>query len=170
MKNTITYLQLNNQLKKMIGKPLWATLVGGCTGSILGLRFGKKLKKARPTPNPHLSRIVRYYNGEFSMMIFCAWRVERDSKIICGTGDCNERGELTVEGIRILHGKRVRSVHVGKIPDLCIDFDAGYKLRLFCDTKTSNKKSYHKWYFVIMKLEKIVYSANENGKVYQEAL
>jgi hypothetical protein len=73
-----------------------------------------------------------------------------------------------VEGLKVLHNKRVRSVHVGKIPDLCIDFDGGLKLRLFCDTGTRGKKLYDVWYFLIMRLEKTVYSARQNGKFYQE--
>lgn len=170
MTNTITYSKLNNQFKKIISKPLWATVAGAGTGSILGLRFGKKIKKARPSNNPHLSRSVRYYDGEFSMLIWCAWRVEKDSNIICGSMDSNESGGLMVEGIKVLHNKRVRAIHIGKIPDLCIYFVGGLKLRLFCDTGTRGKKSNDDWYFIIMRLEKTVYSASQNGKFYQETL
>jgi len=170
MVNVMTHSKFNIQLKKLIGKPLWATVAGVGTGSILGLKFGKKIKKARPSNNPHLSRSARYYDGEFGMMVYCAWRVEKDSNIVCGSMDSNESGGLMVEGIKVLHNKRVRAIHIGKIPDLCIDFDGGLKLRLFCDTGTRGKKSDDVWYFIIMRLEKTVYSASQNGKFYQETL
>ena len=170
MKQIITYSQLNEQFDKLVGKPLWAIVAGEGTGSILNLYLGEKLKRTNPLRNPHLSEDVRKNDSEFGIMIYCSWRVENCSEVICGSGESDEDVGFMLEGLEILQNKTVQSVHLDKILDLCICFEDNLKLKLFRDVGSKDKDVEDDLYFIIITKKEVAYSVSENGKIYEDII
>lgn len=121
-------------LREIEGKSCWGIAAGANTGSVLNLHFGAKLPRRRPIPNPKLCPDLRRYDGELSILVDCAWRIETPKRVLCGWLECDGR----VNPLEIGVEKLVHRVVTGTechLPscDLAFSFDNGMTLRLFCD-------------------------------------
>lgn len=117
----------------LTGKPCWGVSAGRGTGSRFVLDLGATVRRAHPVRNPHLMKKQQEYQGELSLFVVCAWRLDSATRVICGWKDSNAPDGAMTRGLRALVGRTVESVLVYKPGyDLVIDF-RGYSLEIFCD-------------------------------------
>lgn len=125
---------LAESLEGLIGVPCWSVVAGRGAGSVIALDLGKKLLRRKPLRNPKLTQEQRTYEGEYQMMIYCAWRLDSPDRVICGSGDSNEEGEAMIEGLMRLIGSNITAVRlVDPALDLVVEFDQSLQLKVFCD-------------------------------------
>lgn len=164
MKGEMTLQELEFQVSKIIGEPLWAATAGKGTGSNVLLKFGKKIEKKSPSQNPNISEDAGKYNGEFDFMIYCPWRIENNLRIISGSSDSNEPDAAMLKGLDTLINKKVKSIKVDPFMDLFITFEDDSVFRTICDISLGE----YDRYFMIVTNEQIAYCVNENGEIYHE--
>ncbi len=126
--------EYTNELRGLIGKPCWAFYAGPSTASAVDLHFGKKIPRAIPLLNPHLSEQERFYDGEISLFFECAWRLDSEGEVICGSTDSSENDGPMQRGLGLIVGRAVKSVKA-ELPacDLTVRFDGDIVLKVFCD-------------------------------------
>lgn len=130
---------MNNYLDLLRGKSCWSIIAG--VGSILELGFGDKKKRKQPLKNATLTDEQGHFAPEFSLLIYCAWRLSRYETIMCGWRDSDEFNTNTKIGFDLLKNKKVTDVKlVGDFFDLNIYFEDGIVMQLFCD-QTNNYDS-----------------------------
>jgi hypothetical protein len=121
-------------LKRLVGKECWGVIAGPGTGSTVHLSFGDRIPRIRPVRNEMLREDERRYEGELDLFIECAWRLERDAGVLCGSGDDGSNDGPMVQGLSHVITRVVTGTEVGEpVPDLIIQFDQGLCLRVFCD-------------------------------------
>jgi len=102
---------------------------------MVSMSFGEKILREAPIPNPHLSGDARQFEAEYSLFLeHCAWRIENQTQIICGSTDDNSNDGPMVMGLRILIGRQVEAIELSPVScDLLMSFSSGVILRVFCD-------------------------------------
>ncbi|MCB2410058.1 hypothetical protein [Hymenobacter lucidus] len=104
---------------RMIGAQAWRSRAGSGTGSIFTLEFGP------PLPGNAIQ-------GEFSLMVYCAWRV-----VALGSGLLfswhDDPDEVLAPGLATLEGLVVTSVDVSEWHDLKLGFADGRQLQVMND-------------------------------------
>ena len=125
---------LASEIQRFTGRRCWSFYVGESTGSALVLDFEPKVSRRIPLLNPRLSEEERYYRGEFSIYIECAWRLDSDTQVVCGSGDSPAEGESMSRGLTRILRRSVESMTVAKPAwDLTVRFGDGLTLTAFCD-------------------------------------
>src|SRR5579863_4372902 len=122
-----------NDLRRLEGLHCWGITAGEGTGSHVSLDFGKKVERAKPLRNRHLTEAVRKFTGEFGIFVQgCAWRLDAD-KMICSSKTPNTNDGPMALGLRTLLDQRVVNAAT-TLPeyDLLIEFSTGTRLCLFC--------------------------------------
>ena len=140
MKKTLQR-DLSAALSEVVGRPCWEFVAGKGTGSNFTMDFGRKLKRARPLTNPHLSDAAKRYVGEYVLYVTCPWRLQTRSTTVTSWADArkNRRGVqnnlgLMLAGLAQLKGARVSHVALrGPALDLRVTFDNGLSLVVFSD-------------------------------------
>lgn len=118
----------------LVGKICWGIASGANTGSVLDIAFGKKILRQHPVPNPALSEELRLYQGEISIFIECAWRLDATDRIICGWGEDFSEGGPLARGLHLILDQTVERVCIDQPSfDLVLDFSNALSLRVFCD-------------------------------------
>lgn len=98
------------------------------------LDLGGEVPRSEPISNPTLSDRQRRFEGEYCVFIQCAWRIELDDEVVCGSGDDTSPGGPMATAARMMLNRRVVQVDVsGPAFDLTLGFDGGLVLKLFCD-------------------------------------
>jgi hypothetical protein len=139
MKRIITTSEFSDKLHHLIGKSIWATLAGGCAGTVVSIYFGAKLLRNRMCDNPMLSEEERRYEGEYTLMLYCPWRiVHGKDQIICGSGDADAEGMLITDNLDFVHDSPVEDVEVNSYLDLTISFRNGAQIHAFCEQSNVN--------------------------------
>jgi hypothetical protein len=112
----------------------WAVIAGRGTGSAIDLHFGAKVTRKTALSNPTLSEEERRFEGEISVYVTSAWRLDSDVNVICGWLDADENVDEMVRGLKSMVGHKVGAVEV-RTPawDLRISFDNGLSLVIFAD-------------------------------------
>ena len=89
-------------------------------------------------------------------MVWCAWRLENASIVICGSESPNDNDGMMVNGLR-----RITDLYANKIKldlpsfDLTIKLENTYSLKIFCNStnKDENYENYtlsnHKNYYTV---------------------
>lgn len=101
---------LLRDLSALIGEECWGAVCGEGTGAVLWLDIGVRTLKRRPTNNPHLTELVRLYDGTYSFLIWCSWRIDSISKVVAGSHMSNVNGGPMVEGSQSICGQRIMAV------------------------------------------------------------
>jgi hypothetical protein len=120
-----------DSLKKIIGQECWSAFIS--YGSTLILDFGRKTK------NPLLREVPgrpMLLGGEFSFSIYCSWRIEDDSKVICSCQDSKGNTDFSKldESVALLNGSIVLDIDILKPSlDFKMKFSNGMYLTVFCD-------------------------------------
>ena len=124
---------LLRDLSALIGEECWGAVCGEGTGSVLGLDIGVRTLKRRPTNNPHLTELVRLYDGTYSFLIWCSWRIDSISKVVAGSHMSNVNGGPMVEGSQSICGQRIMAVTCSAPAfDLRLDFENRHSLVIHC--------------------------------------
>jgi len=120
------------------GKIILRVVAGPSHGTTLILDVGGLVKRDVPLISPFVSDEIRDYEGEFSLMITCAWRLMLGGRIVCGSLSRNEAdGEIAGVTTQLI-GSRVIRVHVDpNYLDFTLDVEGG-RLAVFCDELDSH--------------------------------
>ncbi|WOT03957.1 hypothetical protein [Shewanella youngdeokensis] len=124
---------LNSELQNLIGKEVWGIVGGKGSGSVISLKIGEKTKSKTPSKNKHLSKLVRNYDSEFTIMIYSPWRIENQDNVICGSHHNNDENGPYQIAFNMLLNNSIKNIHISKPGlDLTIEFNNGYSLKIFC--------------------------------------
>jgi hypothetical protein len=157
--------QFEVALQGLIGKKIWCVIAGAGAGSEVHWGLGRKIKRKHPLKNLHLSQDARNYDSEYSIMIWggSAWRLETNTRYICGAWDSNEEGGPMLVGLQRLLQRKIQEIEVlGSLRDLRIRFSGGITLRTFRVTSDTNFASYSLF------CPEATYSIDRDGKIAVE--
>jgi hypothetical protein len=119
---------LTAALDAMVGKPCWGIVSG--RGAVIGLHIGAKLRRETPATSPYLTADLRENDGEFGLMVSCAWRLDGPDEVVCGSGD---PAEPMSAGLDRIADRAVTAVRlVPPALDLIVAF-GDLTLTVFCD-------------------------------------
>jgi hypothetical protein len=123
------------RLMDLRGKPCWSFYAGPSTGSHVDFDFGRKVPRVVPMlGNRNLTDDQKFHEGEMSLFIECAWRLDSDEEVICGSTDSNEKGGPMLIGLQSVLNRVVEDVDLRKPAfDLTLRFRGDLSLRVFCD-------------------------------------
>lgn len=139
--------ELRHELRQITSKPCWSVIAGEGTGSIVSLDFGEKVPRHTPLKNSQLTKIERENEGEMSLMIWCAWRLDGPKGVICGSTDSNANDGPMVKGAKMLVGRSVEAVEIlSPAFDLRLIFRGQFVLNIFCD-QTSERDATENYTF-----------------------
>ncbi len=122
------------------GQKCWSVIGGGGSGSVISLRFGKKIRSVRPLRNPTLTEEERLFEGERTLLVYCDWRLQSADRII-STSQNVVGDEIDLGAIQEIKNKVVS--HIGftsPTHDLRLDFESDLSLMIFCDLATGNEQ------------------------------
>jgi len=135
---------LLRDVSALVGEECWGVVCGEGSGSILGLYIGVRTLKPKPEKNPHLSELVRLYDGAYSMLIWCPWRIDAESEVIAGSYMSNANDGPMVKGSQTICGQRITAVSCSTPAfDLRLDFENKHALVIHC---TSIARDYEDCY------------------------
>ena len=124
---------LLRDLSALIGEDCWGVVCGEGSGSILGLSIGVRTLKRKPAKNPHLSELVRLYDGAYSMLLWCPWRIDSNSKVVAGSHMSNANDGRMLNGSQSICGQRITGVTCSTPAfDLRLDFENRHSLVIHC--------------------------------------
>lgn len=123
------------RLMDLRGKPCWSFYAGPSTGSHVDFDFGQKLSRVVPLlGNANLTEDQKFYHGEVSLFIQCAWRLDSNDEVICGSTDSNEKDGPMLVGLQSMMNKTVENLEIARPAfDLTLEFRGGLFLKVFCD-------------------------------------
>lgn len=160
--------ELARILKSLIGKRCWGVVAGEATGSVFILDFGRKVPRDKPIANPHLTPEQRRYDGEISLTVWSAWRIDAEHRVVCGWNDSSRNDGPMVRGLKSLVNTSVKAVTIEPpAMDLTISF-AGRTLRVFCDQTV--RESGPKNYWITSALVGRLYAVGPRGRLTTERL
>jgi hypothetical protein len=129
--NPVIPKQVCDVISILNGLECWYASTGGAAGATFELAFGGKIRRAIPLHNPSHSQEFRQYEGEASLFVWCAWRLDSPDSTITSWDD----EQTTIQnGLARLTGSRVLAVDI--FPpgwDLDMRFDNGLRLHVFAD-------------------------------------
>lgn len=133
-------------LSEMIGKSCCDIRIRH--GNVFLLAMGDKI----PYDNP---RLKDRYHGEWDLMVEdCAWRVLRDGKFVCGSGDDLEVWDSRVQNLMSLKLKDI--IQVSAV-DISFLFDKGYEISIIGTSQVDN-------YFTILCPNNFFAQFNSSGE------
>jgi hypothetical protein len=116
------------------GRQCWSVIGGGSGGSVISLRFGERVPLKKPLTNAALSMEERLFDGERSLIIYCAWRLEAGREILCSSQSVSDEGSLDVSALgRIRNEVVAEAGFTSPFHDLRIAFGGDVVLSAFCD-------------------------------------
>ncbi|WP_147328081.1 MULTISPECIES: hypothetical protein [unclassified Duganella] len=126
-------------LSTLSGEECWGVVCGEGSGSVLGLNIGARTPKQKPVNNPHLSELVRRYDCAYSMLIWCPWRIDSESKVIAGSHMPNANDGPMVVGSQSICQQRITGVtYSSPAFDLRLNFENRYSLVIHCSAIGKN--------------------------------
>ena len=125
---------LKGLVASLVGQVCWSATCGGAAGSNLMLDLGQDVPRKRPVTNRKLSDRQRQFEGEFRVFIQCAWRLERGTALVCGSGDDPDPSGPMVTTMEQVENSVVEHAEIHSAAhDLTLRFFEGWVLRVFCD-------------------------------------
>lgn len=121
-------------LQALRGLPILGSVAGTGTGTLVSLAIGAPVLRDRPIENPHIAEILRTHDGEYSLFIKCAWRIESETEVVCSS-ECDNTAGPMLTGLACLTGSVILEVQplAGPAHDLALRFADGLVLRVFCE-------------------------------------
>ncbi|MCY0911409.1 hypothetical protein [Massilia antarctica] len=124
---------LLRELSAIVGEECWGVVGGEGTGSVILLYIGARTLRPRSLKNPHLSDLVRRYDGAYSLRIECPWRIDSPSEVVAGSHMSNANDGPMVRGFKLICGQNITSVSCsGPAFDLTIRFENQHALVIHC--------------------------------------
>lgn len=125
--------RIDEYFKNLIGKKCTGFAAGAGTGSNVYLEFEPRRSRARPLRNPHLSDLQRRTDADFAVFVQCAWRLDSESKVICGSEDDESAGGRMLQGLALLEGMTLDSAEL-TLPGLDVRLTFGcLVMSVFCN-------------------------------------
>jgi len=123
----------NKEVLSLIGKECWGVVGGVGVGSTISLSMGDKYPKSIHSKNMLLSEDVRKNDSEFSLMIYCPWRIEDTNRIFCGSHHSNEMNGPYQDSFNRITGAIITNV-ICTLPayDLKLVFNNGISINIVC--------------------------------------
>jgi hypothetical protein len=138
--------EFKSELQELVGKEGWGVIEGIGTGSVVHFCIRDKVLRSKPMKNPNLTEVVRAYEGEYSLFLLCAWRLDSEKEVVCGCWDDNRKGHKILEGLNLLFGSIITKVIVSQPAfDLSVSFSNHLNLKIFCDqvNESDREDNYH---------------------------
>lgn len=130
-----------------IGKICWSAIASDRTDYVIVLEIGAKHRRSMRLANPRLSFLQRTYEGEYSFLVECNWRLDGAAGVVASCYDGNQRGGLMLKALAELEGRKVADARIESIGfDLSINFEGGYALRCL-STETDPRGKRNNWTF-----------------------
>lgn len=127
-------------MSRLQGKVCWYTLAGKGTGSIVQLYLGDKVPRRTPIRNDKLPASAREFDPEYSLLVYCAWRLDGATQPITSWREPEDNDGPMVRGLAELHGETIQAVEVLEPAwDLFLRFTGGKTFRVFCDRAVFEK-------------------------------
>jgi hypothetical protein len=134
-------------LKSVIGELCWSAIASVKTDYVIALDLGEKRRRAMRLANPRLSFLQRTYEGEFSLLVECTWRLDGPRGVVASCFDSNQPGGMMHRALVDLESRMVEDIRVENAGrDLTVIFGDGYVLRTLC-TETDPKRKRSNWSF-----------------------
>jgi hypothetical protein len=113
------------------GLPCWHVGTGGADGTTFSLALGDKIPRQHPLKNPSQAEEFRQNQGEASLLVWCAWRLDDpDEPVVSWDND----EDAVAAGLNRLVGATIQSATVSAPAwDLIVHFSNDLVLRIFCD-------------------------------------
>jgi hypothetical protein len=116
-------------LNTLLGREVWFVNSGGAAGSSFSLSLGERVPRDTPLQNRSVSADFQKNAGQFSLYVWCTWRLQLGDSIASSDQDEKEAKPL----LETLVGKKVASVEVaGRCFDLRL-LIGDAQLDVFCD-------------------------------------
>jgi hypothetical protein len=129
-KRIVSFAEFREVIEKLKNQPVWRSRAGSGTGSIFTLQFG-----------PASARDEK--RGEFSLMVFCAWRIVQAEHVICTWHE--DADTSLAPALQKLENSTVASTAFTAWGDLTIDFSNGYSLHVWNDAPFKDSDS---WFII----------------------
>jgi len=120
--------------KSLLSTVCWSVIGGAGNGTVISLAFGEKVRRAKALGNSRLTEEERLFEGEFSLFVECAWRLQTQEAVLCTSLSSNHEGGSRNNELMQLVGKHVVNLDI-RLPggDLEITFEGGRMLAVFAD-------------------------------------
>lgn len=117
-------------VQALIGQPCWSAMGSTRTDWVVVLDCGERRRRSMRLSNPRLSFLQRTFEGEYSLLIECVWRIDGPGAVVASCFDSNQPGGLRQRGLAQLEGRVVEDVTIAHVGwDLTVHFTGGYVLR-----------------------------------------
>jgi hypothetical protein len=121
-------------VQQLIGRRCIGFTAGESTGSVVDLEFEPRQARRQPLTNPCLTEDQRNGDPAYAIFIECAWRLDGEREVICGSWDENSLGGTMLSGLQKIVGRKVTSFNLAQPGyDLQLSFEGGLKFTIFCD-------------------------------------
>lgn len=131
MTGAVDIADFRARLDMIVRRVCCGIAAGPNTGLNVDLHFGEKVQV--PMPLRSSSKGPKY-DGEVNLFVGCAWRLDGETEVICGSTDGNEVEGPMVRGLRRLEGLLATGYSLrGPALDMDLAFSGGYTMRIFCD-------------------------------------
>jgi hypothetical protein len=132
-------------LKEVGGQPCWSAMASHRTDYVVVLDCGAKHRRSMRLANPRLSFLQRTYEGEFSFLIECTWRIDGPRGVVASCFDSNEPGGLMLKALAEIEGRTIEEARFENAGcDLTIRFEGGFELRCL-STETDPRRRRNNW-------------------------
>lgn len=122
-------------LQGLVGKQCWGIVCGSRTGGDLSFEIGARRKRSQAVQSREVSDETSEYQGEASVFVQCAWRIESDGKVLGGSADSEEMDGRLTRAAMMLRGASISEVFLSQpFADLRLTLSSGLALRIFCDS------------------------------------
>jgi hypothetical protein len=129
--NTVNNFQ--RALSGLVGEECWGVVGGEGTGSIISLKIGARILRAKPHSNPHLSDLVRQNESAYTLLLYCPWRIDSLSNVVSGSHMSNANDGPMVRGYASICGQKIKAVNCCPPAfDLKLDFENEHSLVIHC--------------------------------------
>jgi hypothetical protein len=123
---------LRRAVAQLVGQECWSATVAG--GSLLLLKVGPRVPRAKPLLNLFLTELERTHDAELGVHIGCAWRLDGAGEVLSVWSDPKPAQCPTPPDLECLRGARITdAVLSGPAWDLTLHFGEVGCLRIFCD-------------------------------------
>ena len=121
-------------LAKIQGVACWSVVAGKGTGSVINIGFGGKIKRDKPLLNRTLGEEERHFEAEYSLLVYCAWRLSHNGSVQCSWRDDNGHDGPMLKGLSLLKSSKLTAAQFEADSfDLTFMFENGLRLDIFCD-------------------------------------
>lgn len=139
--------QLRAMLASAEGERVFSAVAGPKGDYTLSLELGERRRRSLRLANPRFSFVRRTYEGAFSFLIECPWRLDAPDRVLHTSFLLLEREAPSQLVLDELEGLRLESAQAEPQGwDLVLAFEGGYRLRCV-SLEPSGKRQRHDWSF-----------------------